>query len=138
MANFSANAVTNGPPGTATPRVVAGLLLRAHQFRRGEYQRHGWRRDAGWAEYIAGTDSTNALSCLRMHTLATSSGATGVLIGWESVTGKLYVVDRCTNLLARPPFINSVSNIVGQVNYTTYTDTNAAGSGPYYYRVGVQ
>ena len=91
-----------------------------------------------WAERLAGTDPTNPLSCLRMDALAPSGGATGMVIRWESVTGRLYAVDRGTNLLAMPPFLSLVTNIVGQTNCTTYSDTNAPGSGPWFYRIGVQ
>jgi hypothetical protein len=37
-----------------------------------------------------------------------------------------------------PAFLPLRSNIVGQAGSTTLTDTNAAGVGPVFYRVGVQ
>lgn len=89
-------------------------------------------------EYIAGTDPTNSLSCLRMDSLAKAGGGAGVVLQWESVSGKVYVVNRSTNLVVLPPFITLASNIAGQATSTTYTDTNTVGSGPYFYRIGVQ
>ena len=136
-ANFSANTVTNGPLGTATPEWwLASFYLPADFAPANTNDTDGDRMPA-WAEYIAGTNPTNALSCLRMDALAASGGATGMVIRWASVTGRLYAVDRGTNLLALPPLVNLASNIVGQASHTTYTDTNATGSGPYFYRIGV-
>jgi len=87
-------------------------------------------------DFQAGLNPTNPLSCLRIVSL-TCSNAT-VAISWDSVFGKLYAVDRSTNLLAQPPFVNVSSNIVGHVNTTSYLDTNAPASGASFYRVSVE
>ena len=54
------------------------------------------------------------------------------------MTGKLYAVDGSTNLMGLPPFLNLASNIVGQINCTTYTDTNNTSVSRAYYRIRVQ
>jgi len=138
VADFSANLVTNGPSGTATPEWWLASFYGATNFAVVNTNDTDGDGLPAWAEYLAGTDPTNPLSCLRMDAIAASTGATGPVIRWESVTGMLYEVDRSTNLLALPPFMNLVSNIVGQTTCTTYTDTNTAGSGPYFYRIEVQ
>ena len=89
-----------------------------------------------WQEWRAGTDPTNALSVLQM--LAPTNGASGVTVAWQSVANRSYYLQRSLDLSAQPPFLNVQSNIVGQAGTTTYTDTNAAGTGPFFYRVGVQ
>ena len=89
-----------------------------------------------WREWRGGTDPTNALSALRLITPA--SGSPGVIVLWESVGDRTYFLERSTNLGALPSFLPLSSNIVGQSSVTTYLDTNAAGSGPFFYRVGVQ
>ena len=89
-----------------------------------------------WQEWRAGTDPTNALSVLQM--LSPTNGASGVTVTWQSVTNRSYYLQRSLDLLAQPPFINVQSNIVGQAGTTSYMDTNAAGAGPFFYRVGVQ
>ena len=42
-----------------------------------------------------------------------------------------------TNIVASP-FTLLATNIFGQMATTTYTDTNPADAGPFFYRVGVQ
>jgi hypothetical protein len=47
-----------------------------------------------------------------------------------------YYVQRSSNFKALPQFLTIQSNILGQAGTTSYTDTNAVGSGPFFYRVG--
>lgn len=89
-----------------------------------------------WQEWSAGTIPTSALSALRL--LNPSKAASGVTVTWQSVSNRTYFLDRATNLGAAPPFSLLTSNLVGQAGATTYTDTNATGPGPFFYRVGVQ
>ena len=59
----------------------------------------------------------------------------GVVVSWQSTSGKNYFLQRSTNLSAFPTVR---SNLVGQAGSTSYKDTNSIGNGPYFYRVGVQ
>ncbi len=88
-----------------------------------------------WQEWVAGTNPTNALSVLQMLTV--SNSVSGVTVTWLSVTNRTYFLDRSTNLLALPAFHTIATDIPGQPDTTIYTDTNATGEGPYFYRVGV-
>jgi PKD repeat protein len=97
-----------------------------------------------WQEWVCGTNPTNSLSVLRML----SAGAAGgnVTVRWQSVAGINYFLVRTPDidsLVALAP-TNSITNIVlvatdivGQTNATSYTDTNATGGGTFFYRVGV-
>jgi hypothetical protein len=87
-------------------------------------------------EWRAGTDPTNSLSVLQM--LAPTNGASGVTVTWQSVTNRGYYLQRSVDLSVQPAFLNLQSNIVGQAGTTSYTDTNAVGAGPLFYRIGVQ
>ena len=89
-----------------------------------------------WEEWQAGTVPTNALSTLRM--LNPTNAALGITVTWQSVTNRTYFLERATNLAAVPPFSLLASNLVGPAGTTSYTDTNAPGPGPFFYRVGVQ
>jgi hypothetical protein len=88
-----------------------------------------------WQEWRCGTDPTNALSALRL--LAPVSGATNVTVMWQSVTGVNYFLERGANLATSPVFTPLATGIAGQPGTTTYSDTNASGAGPWFYRVGV-
>jgi hypothetical protein len=88
-----------------------------------------------WQEWIAGTVPTDASSALRM--LNPTNDALGVTVTWQSVSNRTYFLERASDLGASPPFSLVISNVVGQVGTTSYTDTNANGPGPFFYRVGV-
>jgi hypothetical protein len=89
-----------------------------------------------WSEWRSGTDPTNALSVLRAATPA--ADPSGITVTWLSVSGITYYLQRATNLSANPAFLSIQSNIVGQAGTTSYKDASATGSGPYFYRIGVQ
>ena len=89
-----------------------------------------------WQEWIAGTIPTNPASVLALQTPGVT--ATNATITWQSVAGINYLIQRGSDLGAQPPFSTIQSNIVGLAGTTSYIDTNAVGSGPFFYRVGVQ
>jgi hypothetical protein len=88
-----------------------------------------------WQEWVCGTNPTNALSVLQM--LSPSNSLSGITVPWQSVSGITYFLQRSTDLGAVPAFVSLQTNLVGQAGTTTYTDTNAIGPGPFFYRVGV-
>ena len=57
-------------------------------------------------------------------------------VTWQSAAGVSYFLERSTNLAL--PLVPLASNLPGQPGTTTFTDTNAAGPGPFFYRVGVE
>lgn len=88
------------------------------------------------AEWVAGTDPTNAASCLRL--LVPSAIATnGVIIRWPSVAGKAYRLERATNLVAG---FNVVvrSNIVATPPINSESDTAVLPAIARYYRLRVE
>jgi hypothetical protein len=89
-----------------------------------------------WQEWVCGTDPTNAASVLQMLPLALSPS--GTTVSWQSVADRSYFIQRALDLSATPAFQTLVTNIPGQANTATFTDTNATGPGPFFYRVGVQ
>jgi hypothetical protein len=90
-----------------------------------------------YQDWIAGLNPTNALSVLRMTSATRTNASAGLVVTWESVSGILYFLQSSTNMAAQPAFSTIQSNLVGQAGTTSYTDTNAVGAGPYFYRVGV-
>ena len=89
-----------------------------------------------WQEWIAGTVPSDGASVLIVG--APSVEVSGVTLTWQSVSGKTYFVQRATDLAAPSGFSTLQTNIAGQAGTTSYTDTTGIGSGPFFYRVGVQ
>ena len=90
-----------------------------------------------WEEWMAGTDPTNNKSFLGMRMPQPSSGS-GVYVRWASVTGKVYAVDRSTNLNSTPAFLTLQQQIYGQPGTTVYFDTTSPGLSPRFYRVRIE
>ena len=89
-----------------------------------------------WQESRARTNPNDSLSLLKIVSITES--VPGPVINWQSVNSVSYYVQRGQNLT--PASFSTVqSNIIGSLTgMSSYTDTNAAGSGPYFYRIGVQ
>ena len=91
-----------------------------------------------WQEWRCDTVPTDSDSFLKFDSLTCTSIVAGFVIRWASVTSRTYMVGRSTNLIVQPPFVKMGTNILGQPQTTSYTDTTAAVSGPsLFYRVGV-
>lgn len=91
-----------------------------------------------WQEWIAGTSPVDQLSLLAMYSPAHTNNPAGLAVTWQSVTNRTYFLQRSLTISAAPAFSTIKSNIVGRSVSTTFTDTNAIGAGPYFYRVGIQ
>lgn len=89
-----------------------------------------------WQEWRADTVPTNALSAPRMSSPAASTS--GVELSWASVNTRSYWLERANDLGAQPVFSIIATNLPGQPSTTSYLDTTAISSGPFFYRVGVQ
>ncbi len=91
-----------------------------------------------WQEWKTGTNPTNASSVLKLTSAVHTNNPAGLVVSWQSVTGITYFVQGSVNLGTPPAFQTLKANIPGRVDTTSYTDTNATGPGPFFYRVGVQ
>lgn len=88
------------------------------------------------AEWIAGTNPTNAASVLRL-TLVSATNANNVVLSWPSVAGKNYWLARSTNLLTG---FNSIvgTNVAATAPTNVLTDTAVLPGNTRFYRVGVE
>ena len=146
-----------GPDLDGRPRIAGGTVdTGAYEFQNPAtvisvlwLQQHGLATDGSadfadpdhdgfnnWQEWRAGTDPHNAASVL--HMMIPTVSKTGTTLHWASVAGRSYYVQRSANLGASLSFQTVATNIVGLSGTTTYTVTNAAGTGSFFYRVGVQ
>ena len=87
------------------------------------------------AFYRIGTDSTNTSSPPWLQTPVFVPAS--VVVIWTSVANRSYFLERATNLATPTLFTPLATNIPGQIGTTIYADTNAVGSGLFFYRVGV-
>jgi hypothetical protein len=69
--------------------------------------------------------------------LSAQRTGTNVTLTWQSVAGVNYFLERSMNLGASVTFTPLATDLPGQSGTTAYTDTNAAGASPLFYRVGV-
>jgi hypothetical protein len=156
--NAGSNASTlAGPDLDGHPRIVGGTVdMGAYEYQSPQslisyawLQQYGLPTDGSadytdadgdglnnWQEWHTGTNPTDALSVLRL--LSAVPAAPGVIVNWQSVSGRNYALERAAHLGIQPAFLPLATNIVGQAGTTTFTDTNTVGAGPYFYRVGVQ
>jgi hypothetical protein len=84
-------------------------------------------------EWIAGTHPANPLSALRV--LAVTNAVSGLTITWQSAPDRTYQLERATDLNLPQPFSVIQQQIPSQPGTTSYTDTEATGAGPFFYRV---
>jgi subtilisin family serine protease len=88
------------------------------------------------AEWVAGTNPTNAASCLRL-TLLSAANSNGIVLSWPSVAGKTYWLARSTNLSAG--FDSTVfTNIAATAPINTKTNTVIFPGSAGFYHVGVE
>jgi subtilisin family serine protease len=88
------------------------------------------------AEWLAGTNPTNAASSLRL-TLLSVSNINNVMLGWPGVAGKTYQLERSTNLLAGFDTVIS-AHIPATAPTNVFTDTVNLPVNARFYRVGVE
>jgi parallel beta-helix repeat protein len=142
------------------PRVVSGTVdIGAYEFQgAGSLISYAWLQQYGLAtdgsadfadpdqdglnnyqEWLAGTNPTNALSVLKITsaTRPMALGPAGFVVTWVSENTRMYYLQRSA-ALAQSGFFTIEDNIVGQAGTTSYTDTNAVGPGPFFYRIGVK
>ena len=89
---------------------------------------------SNFAEWKAGTIPTDSTSVLKVA--SPTNSVSGVVVTWQSVSGVTYYLQRSGDLTGG--FSSIVSNLTGQAGNTSYTDTTATNSGPYFFRIGVQ
>jgi hypothetical protein len=87
-----------------------------------------------WQEWVCYTCPTNRL--MYLHLVSVVPVGADVAVTWTSTTGVKYFLERSTNPTS--PFTLIATNLMGLLSEFVYTDTNAAGRGPFYYRVGVR
>ena len=84
-------------------------------------------------EFLADTEPKNANSVFKMLS-ASRASSSNISVRWSGLAGQVYALERSTNLVEG--FTVIVRNdIQATPPVNSVTDTDAAGSGPYFYRV---
>lgn len=90
-------------------------------------------------EFMAGTNPTNATSCLNMSGGSSAGVSNGVFqVEWQSVADKFYLIERSANLLANPAFVAVARDIRGLAGTTRWTDTAPSRGSVAYYRITLE
>jgi hypothetical protein len=89
---------------------------------------------SNYQEYLAGTDPTNALSCLKFSSPASNSGG-GIRLRWLTAPGKTYIVERST--APRGAAWTTITNVVGN-GYTGEVIDSGNGAKAQFYRIRIQ
>ena len=87
-------------------------------------------------EWVAGTDPTNAASGLKLTGLSAPAGAGSMVIQWQSVDARTYVVSRSSNLVGAVWSVLA-TNLPATPPLNTYTDTTAVARPSAFYRIAV-
>jgi hypothetical protein len=87
-----------------------------------------------WQEWQCDSNPGDGLSFL--HLLTPVVTASNLLVRWQSVPTRSYILEKCTNLAAQPLFLPVAPEVPGQPDETVFAETNALGAS--YYRVRVQ
>jgi hypothetical protein len=95
---------------------------------------------SNWREWRSKTDPTNKASFLDFLQPLAISAPKGreIVVRWQSAEGVKYRLSRSTNLCTDGFSYLVRTNIPATPPINTETDTTAAGSGPWYYRVWVE
>ena len=153
------SAITNSTDLDGNPRVAGGTAdIGAYEFQTPtSVLSYAWAHQYGlttdgsadeidsdgdgmsnWQEFIAGTNPTNAASFLALTSVVPQKSLNWVIIKWQSVNTRSYILQRSSDLGGQGGFSTIQSNIAGQVGTTIFFDTTATNSSQYFYRIGVQ
>jgi PKD repeat protein len=91
---------------------------------------------SNWLEWRYGTVPTNRLSAFLIASPV--SDGTNVTITWQSRTGITYFVERAINLDDIPAFSLWATDIPGEPDTTSYSESFSPDSFPVMYRIGIQ
>ncbi len=87
-------------------------------------------------EFLSGTDPRDWRSALKIHAI-TRVGRDRMTILWSSVEGQTYALERSENLAGKFTVVGA-RNVKATPPLNSVTDSNAFGSGPFFYRVRLQ
>jgi hypothetical protein len=85
---------------------------------------------SNWTEYLAGTDPTNAASCLKVDFISATAGAN---ITWGAVSNRSYTVQYCDDVASQT--WNRLAHVVARSTDWTATVNDPAPATYRYYRL---